>query len=80
MNGTNSSSWSIPNYQVLSNGSSDTGIPNDLIWLGLMSEWSIDFPNIRASFKMRMYIVTSSCNTAVTDLPTGTLVMSLYEL
>ena len=37
LNGINISFWSSPNYRVLSNESSDTGIPNYLIWYGFMS-------------------------------------------
>ena len=59
LNGMNSYYWSILNYLVLSNGLSDTIIHNELIWFGLMSEWYINFPNNRASFKMRMYTVPS---------------------
>ena len=80
LNGMNIFSLSIPDSRFLSNGLSDTGKPNDLIWFGFMIEWSIDFPNNMASFKMRIYALPSTCTTAVADLPTGTLVISLYEL
>ena len=57
------------------NGSSDTGIPNDVIWFGLMSECYIKFPKNRASFRMIIYTVPSPFTTAVVDLPIGTLVI-----
>ena len=80
LNGMKSSYWSIPNSGVLSDGSSDTVIPNDLIWFGLMREWSVYFPKNRAKFIINMYTVPSSCTTAVVYIPTGTLAIASYEL
>ena len=74
----NISSWYIPNYRVLSDRSLDNVILNDLIWFGLMGEWSINFPKNRASFRMGVYTVLSSCTTVVLALPTVTLVIDSY--
>ena len=79
LNGMNYSLWYLRNYWVLLNGLLDTGIQNDLIWFGLMSKCSINSPKNKATFKMSIYKVLSSCATAVADLTTVTLVIASHE-
>ena len=71
--------WSIPNSWVLLNRLSDTEIPNYQVLFGLISKWSINFPNNNSSLKMRMYTVMSPFTTYVADILNGTLMISLYE-